>query len=740
MKCFNCETELPDDAAFCASCGSRVAAPMPAPEEIAEPEEIAAPEEIAEPEEITAPEEAVVLEEAVIPETPVEAEQLGAPEAPVEPEAVPEPEIPVEAAVPAAPVVAAEPATPVGPACAKCRNPLKPGAKFCNVCGSPVSANPSPAPADAFCPRCGGKVKVGAAFCPSCGNRLQAAAPQAVSAFAPPAQQTQSQYRPQAYPQYAPSPQYAQAPNPYQQPPVRRKKKGALVAVILILVLAVVGVGVYALFGNQIKKTIMGPRASYLSIDGNALKKETADAVETLVKYGNKSSNEVGGFDMDLQITLDAASLELDPQLTALFENLRIKNSMMYDRSGDMPKVYDNLEILSLSEHLVNVEVLYNNDEMIIRAPEIFEQYLVATADELAGAFGSSGISVGEVDMSQFSALAGLLTGSGGADLGIDEDELNKTTYKIIDIILKHIDTCERTSGETLTAGSVSAEYDLYTMSISKESARAMFIEILETLKTDEEFYNLFSKLSVAFSSEAGVEGTELTFEQYQADIQTAIDEISDETNDTGDFTIHQLVYVNSKDEVVGRDLTVVDDTDATLMHFQYAQPADGSQEAYFIAFESGTDSFEFLADYTIAGGKKTGTALLSSMGTDVLSIDFADYVREETETSDKFFGHFDISIIDAASAAEGMPTEIVLDIKAEGDQTIYDISIPNMLNVHLGYSEIAENEVDIPSFDDGTRVSLSDSTAMSEVMTADAQAKITAIMEKLGVNTSETY
>jgi len=735
MKCSNCGTQLPDDAKFCASCGNRV--------------EIPAPEAIAAVNVEPISEEAVNSEPAEKSEIPAEMTAPTEPVEPPEPIASPEPVAPPVPAPQPEPVIEKKPVWPVSPgqACRQCGNPLKSGAQFCNKCGTKVVASqpsaasaaaiPSAAVQDSYCPRCANRVKPGATFCATCGTRLAAAA-----AFAPPVQQRQYQ---QSYPQAPVCQQpasvqqpYGQYYNPYQQAPAKpKKKKGWLVALIIILVIALAGGGTYMLFGKQLRRSLMGPKAAYLEIEGNALKGNAADLIETIVKYGNKDANEKGGFDMSLQLALDATALELDPQISTVFDKLRIKNSMMYDRSGDSPLVYDKLELLSVAEHLVDIELLYGDEQLVIRAPEIFDEYLVTDTTGLADSLDSGDISIGDIDLSEFSSYAGLLTGTGALDLGIDDQELNKTMDKIINTILDHIDTCELKTGQTLTAGTVSATYDLYDMSISKDSAKAMITEILELLQDDQEFYNLYKRIAGTLNGDS--ESGEYTQEQYQADIQQAIDDIADESNDEGDFTIHQLLYVNSKDEVVGRDLTVIDDTDTTQLHIQYAQPADGNREAYLLALDAETESFSFLADYTVAGDKKTGQATISSMGSDLLTIDFTDFVHVETAESDKILGNFVCTIVDPASISEGMPSQFTLDITESGGETVFKVAVPEMLDLQLNYAEIADRDVQIPSFTDGaTRVDISDSTAMEAVMDTEAQDKIIAIMEKLGIDTSE--
>jgi hypothetical protein len=717
MKCSNCGTQLPDDAKFCASCGNRVETPAPEviPAYNAEPitEEVADNEVVETLAEMAAPPELIAQPEPVAPPVPA-----------------PQPE-PVIEKKPVWPTAASQP-------CRQCGNPLKSGAQFCNKCGAKVAATPLPAAQDSYCPRCANKVKPGVAFCATCGTRLAAAA-----TFTPPVQRQYQQPYPQApvYQQPAPVPvqqPYGQYYNPYQQPPARpKRKKGWLVALIVILVIALAGGGTYMLFGKQLRRSLMGPKATYLEIEGIALRENAADLIETIVKYGNKDANEKGGFNMSLQLALDATALELDPQISTIFERLRIKNSLMYDRSGDSPLVYDKLELLSVTEHLVDIELLYGDEQLVIRVPEIFDEYLVAATADLADTFGSGDISIGDIDLSEFSSYAGLLTGTGALDLGVNEQKLNQTIGKIINILLAHIDTCELKTGQTLTVGTVSATYDLYEMSISKDSARAMITEILELLQDDEEFYNLYKRIAGTINGES--DSGEITFEQYQADIQEAIDDIADESNDDGDFTIHQLLYVNSQDEVVGRELTVIDDTDTTQLHIQYAQPVDGRQEAYLLSLDTETESFGILADYIVSGDKKTGQATISSMGSDLLTIDFTDFVHIETDESDKIRGNFICTIVDPASISEDMPAQFTLDISESGGETVFKVAVPEMLDLQLNYAAIADRDVQIPSFTDGaTRVDISDSTAMEVVMDSEAQDKIMAIMEKLGIDTSD--
>lgn len=67
------------------------------------------------------------------------------------------------------------PPSPVSAAtCAQCGAPLKPGHRFCQVCGTAAAIA---LPASVACPKCGASLKAGAKFCGACGATIASSAP-----------------------------------------------------------------------------------------------------------------------------------------------------------------------------------------------------------------------------------------------------------------------------------------------------------------------------------------------------------------------------------------------------------------------------------------------------------------------------------------------------------------------------------------------------------------------------------
>ena len=534
---------------------------------------------------------------------------------------------------------------------------------------------------------------------------------------------------------------YTPYANPYQSAPVqKKKKKGLLVAVIVVLVLLLAGGGAIALFGKDIQKSLMGPKAAYLMIERESLNGHVDDLIGNLVKYGNKSGRETGGFDMELSILPGSAALEsdfdLDPQMITVLENIRFKNKTIYDRTSVDSKVYSLIDLHNKDGRVMTIEILYNNEEMLIHLPDVFDKYMVAAAGEVSTMFDEMQFDLpGVFQGFDVALMAGMFTGSGDLDLGVDEAALNRTLTKIVDIVLDNIDSCELSKNETLRAGDLSASYDMYEMSITTQSARKMLIEIFERLKNDREFYDLFSQLALMVDTFEGGYGDEMSFDDFQEELENAIEELRDPDNEEANFTITQKLYVDKDDQVVGRDLVIVDDNGETLLHFQYAQPASGNREAYLLSLDMDVESYEFLASYTVSNDQKTGTGVLSSMGSEILKIDFKDYRRQEIGSAEWPLGTFDVTIFETDLIGEELPPKISLAITPKGNQLEISLAIPDMIALDMLYAEIAAKDAAIPDMTGKDRVYVDDDEAMDSLLTPDAEEKMMEIMEKLGID-----
>ena len=475
----------------------------------------------------------------------------------------------------------------------------------------------------------------------------------------------------------------------------------------------------------------MGPKAAYLQIEGAALKEQASSVAADIAKYGNKNESLKGGMDLEIQLIPSANNPDIDITTAGILEMLTVNDRFIYDRTSETPRYFNRLDIMAYEDKMLSLETLYGEDQLIVSLPDLLDKSILATADEIEQMSGSFGMDTGSI-----TPMAGLLTGSGAMDLGVNEAKLKKSFVSIVEIMLEYIDSCELEKGSTLSAGSVSADYDLYDVTITEDSARAMAIEIFKHLKNDEEFYNLVAGMQT--SAAAADETIEiLSFKAYQQDLQDVIDEIEADES-TEDYTINQLVYVDKDDQIVGRDLTILDSQDNILFNLVYAQPRDGDDEALYLMVYNEDEDFTWLSQYTYDDEKKTGYASLSNMGTDVLQAEFQNVETVEVNGVERLIGQFQLTLINPDATVDELPTEIHIETSQAGDQLIIDLEMPDLLSITIGYTALSEQDIVIPTYDSTNMVSASDSQGLEGLITPEVQQKMMEIMAMLSPDTAD--
>jgi hypothetical protein len=621
-------------------------------------------------------------------------------------------EIPVQAAF--CPNCGAKAEQPVPPAnvCRQCQNPLPPNAQFCNKCGAP--AGQPAVSASSACPQCNTLLKAGAVFCPNCGLKQQGAA-------TPP-----PPYAQPYIPPYAPP---VQAPYYAQPVPAPKKGHGGLVAFLVIVLVLAVAAGAFFMFKDKVAALFGGPKASYVNIESKELKKQAADAVDKMSQFSSGSVvPDKGGYDISLKMSLDENMPGVDPGTIAALENITINTKVLFDRKAETPKFYTQLDLMTGEEKLLTLEALYNQDQLVLGLPGILEKYISATSEELASMMGSTG-----VDPSQATGGFAVITDAFSMDLGIDKTKLNGTCSKIIDIMLKNVDEVEKKGGQPLTAGGVTAKYDLYTMTMSKENARTMVIEILEYLKTDEEVYNLASKISALAAESGQTTVEEMTLESYKQALDDAITDIKDDTSGE-DFTLTQNIYVGKNNEVFGRELTATDGSGTTLFHFQMANPVSGSSEGLSISVESEGQAYTVAGSFTVSGEARTGSFDVLNGETIVATVSLTDFEQKTIDNKDYLLGEATITVEPSADTTYTGPSSFTYKGWMQDGKYFFSINMPGYFSIEIGYSDVPAGDVTFPSIDPGQVVSMSDQEALSGLMTEDAMTKLNEIVAKLGL------
>lgn len=755
MRCLQCGSEMPDNSVFCANCGNRM---QTRPNPIVSNFDESAPENntIESAEGVISPD---LPELPVLPDTPVAPEVPDAPvlseEAPSIPEAPllsEKPELSPSAAESASilfeqPTISdAEPDQPeiITP-------PEAPAAPVEPPMPIETTASAPAVPQTIFCPQCGKKANSDTVFCAGCGKNLKqrSAAPTVAgttSAYvagqvAPPRAQA---YTPPAQPQYGqqgyaqPAQQHGQPAYPaYSQPgqpyyggqgnlppvPVKKRKKGLLIAAVILVLVIVVGAFAWIFAGRDIKRTILGSKKSYVGVETKQMKQYTADLVEKLVK--DKSSKTSGGRVVDLDFDINGAAFGIDPTLETTLENINLKTTYMYD-TDVTEKLYNKLDFLVGQETVLTVEALKDDDQMVFGLPQILNTYLVANEQELNEVMGPEN----ELDLGTLSTVGQL------ASLGIDmsKNDLEKSLNKLVDITLKYIDEVEFEKKVELSVGSVDSVYDTYTMKTTGENLQKMMTEILELLRDDPNFYELFYQFSEIYQTAEDLDSFP-SEQEWQDQLDTMIVDIAGTEEDLENVGITQIVYVDKKDNVKARHIIMTDEYEDNILDLQYFDEIENNgyyAYGFIVKDDTGTET-SVIAEYEKDGEKKTGVMSMASEGMDIMTVDFSDFESFDIADETWYTGKASISISNQA-AGTAMPT---LDWSGSYDDDRYEIALgaAEYGNITLGYKIMDSKSISIPTLSDVPQVRMSDETALQGLMTEDVMTNLQGVMASMGLS-----
>lgn len=632
------------------------------------------------------------------------------------------------------------------------------GSAFCVGCGSPLpKENAAPAaPVQTNCPKCGTLTRPDAQFCPACGFRLKETAAAAPVRPAPPQPapvQSQSPYAPPPSPyappqapygqpqaQYGqPQAQYGQPQAPYgQQPyygqpqaaypqyaqpayaPPKKKRRGLLVAAIIVLLLVVVGVGSYMVFGDSIKRIVLGEKYTYAMIEQKNLKEDFEKAVDAVAKIGNLEERAAkGGHAVELRLDLDETGLGLDPQMASAIRNLTLHNGLEIDWVQGEPVYYNALSLKAGEEQLATLQIYTEGEQILVGLPEVLDKYIRIDPSALEEASG------GAVDADQIGLLLEMVT---SMDMAIERGDLEASMMEIVKIILEHIEDTTYEKDQPLKVGGVTGTYDTYTITLGSESAKEMVVDILTFVRDDATLYNLIGRV-MSISEGGSDEPVEKT--RYQSEIDEAIADIEAE-EETDPFTMSHTAYVDKGGNIVGRTFRVEDEDGSEELAIEYAHPSEGTDEAVLFRMESeGYEMVRYQSEYVKADGKMTGTATIVMEESDTVNVSFSDHQMVDRDGMDYMTGRFEVMM----PADAGMPVDkITMEAQWDGDDYIMTLQVPGFAELDMTYNKIAASALDIPDFGSVAAVDITDSESLQGLMTEDTMNKLMAIVEKMGL------
>lgn len=412
----------------------------------------------------------------------------------------------------------------------------------------------------------------------------------------------------------------AETPAAVQPVPVDApKKKFNPLKVIIPVVAVVVALSIaFVAFGSQIvntvKKLVMSPTDYYADVEYSSIVNMFGTADKKNFDYNNPSvkSNttlEISDYAKEL---LSKFGINLDDYI----EGGKISIDYNVDSSADALKA---AMALSLNDtELVGGELIYDlaNWAVYGKVPLISEDSLFIDMSEM---FAQS-----DYDPEQLSLVLTVVS-----DILEDEklmDKLEDTAKEYLKFMLKNSFEFEKETDKVKVDG-VTQSLTKLSADISEEDMAKMLIAVLEKLNDDEAAKKLiieelfYNKIVEPLKDKVvGLEDADLEegYDEFDKGIEKAIDALKDMDDD--DEVATYTVWVDSKGNIVGRELNIIDE--ATV---RYLTVNAGGKCAFELVAE-GYDgeklfSFEGSAKQSF-GVLKNGVYTLSAEGQDIITVE----------------------------------------------------------------------------------------------------------------------
>lgn len=591
------------------------------------------------------------------------------------------------------------------------------GNKFCMKCGAkaePEQAagkNPGPefqdGPAGAqrqtaprpgvkICGRCGAEVPDGMKFCTACGAPMEGGAG-------------------------GQTPQRGNTGNgagPVK--PVKKKsKKGLVIGVVSAVVVIGAGVGVFAAVNsNAFKAKFSSPEDYYREIETAWLKEQAEKAGSG---YGKGLENTKGTAiegTVKLRVEEGGQALlgvtDIGEELSAL-NDLEIRLNM-----GSSDGLFGmEAALYSAEERLAGMQTVLDQEagDAYIQIPELSDTYLYMSAEELYGTGYYSQAQAAEAVKEMMEALPSAET-------------VTSLMEHYGGIFIDHAKDVEKESG-VLEVGGVSQDCTLLTVTLDENELQELAVEILESLKSDQDVEDMILAVGNA-SAAGGEESGTAYYEEFQDTIQETIDQLESATPEACE--VRMLVWVDKKGEIAGRKLSMtVDGESQDLIAYQCPRDGDACALKVSIGDEERNGGYDYVVlegEGTISGDKVNGEWGLSAGGVEALQIDVADYDLKKAEDG-YLSGSFTFS---TQMMAEFQNYALTLDLEQEEDGGNVSLTVLSndaaLASLEITAARSETYKIALPDSSD-----ICDVSDYDEMEAYEEGADIQGLLEKLSQN-----
>lgn len=411
----------------------------------------------------------------------------------------------------------------------------------------------------------------------------------------------------------------------------KKKNKNVITIAVAsaLLVCVVAGFLLKGYLSNQLMLLIKNPTEYYSYVENNSL----SSGIDSLTKSYSTSINHYKkifdeGYGLDF-----AMELSVSPEFAGLYGltdigSLKVNANVSYKDLKQQMKS----EILYKDQSLAHFNYLSNLEEetYYLQVPELSNAYLFFSIYEM---MEQSGIST-EYDYSNNAALYQKLLTDGA----ISPEQLNQMLKKYTGVIVDTFKDVKQNSDTTLSISDASAKYTSLTVKIYAKDLYEISLNILNTAKEDTILRDMVVKTGLATEEDyiQGINDALLSLEDSK-------DSILSETD-----VVNMTVYVDSSGNIIGRDFTASDSTDA-VGYYAIKKGTNIDFTAYYK--QEGTTISDITGNATYSNGKLSGSATINVDDMNerfVATLDFKDLAISDdmqylngsmTLTSDTFNG-----------------------------------------------------------------------------------------------------
>ena len=415
----------------------------------------------------------------------------------------------------------------------------------------------------------------------------------------------------------APKAEAPQTEAPQTEPKAEEKapKKFPIVPMAIIGALAVIILLVAANFTkltNFVVRTVSSPEKYYQHVEQKEMK-EAASILADIYQNAFLSNAKLNDISSDVELSVELGEDAQEMLADAMYVDDADWLSKMSMSAGASIKdlvVSGEASFTLGKDKLVSGAAVIDFDkaEAYLQVPELTSQYLGVSLEEVLGYSYMDADELADI----FKSYEELYKAYP------DKKTVEKLANRYMGIIIKNIDSV-RKSSDTLEVGDIEQKCTVLRVRLTQKSIYRIMEAVCEEALEDKELLEVIT----TFAAAAGGEDMDAddVEEAFLEGIENYLEYIDRMKERASDSEMVMNVWVNSKGEVVGRDITMNDNE-----KFVYYMPQKGKKYELELAYTDGWNQMELTGI-----GKKSSTSLdgefeLAISGVDIVDITVDNY------------------------------------------------------------------------------------------------------------------